>query len=85
MQRNERAQTFGIFFQTAGKALVGEVEQRQPAFSTDSCASCCHCSSVGSIPVGLWQQPWNRTTSPACASLRLASIPSKSRVWLAAS
>ena len=32
MQRNERAQTFGIFFQTTGKALVGEVEQRQPAF-----------------------------------------------------
>jgi hypothetical protein len=66
MQRSEGAQTFSIFFQTAGEALVGKVEQRQPAFSTDSFASCCHCSSVGSIPVGLWQQPWNSTTSPAC-------------------
>ena len=32
MQRSESAQAFRVFFQTAGKALIGEVKQRQPAF-----------------------------------------------------
>ena len=32
VQRSKGAQTFSIFFQTAGKALVGEIKQREPAF-----------------------------------------------------
>ena len=32
MHCGERAQAFGIFFQTTGEALVGKVKQRQPAF-----------------------------------------------------
>ena len=32
MQSGESAQAFSIFFQAAGKALVGKVKQRQPAF-----------------------------------------------------
>ena len=32
VQRGKCAQAFGIFFQTASKALVGEVKQRQPTF-----------------------------------------------------
>ena len=70
--------------QSGSKIPYVENSGSQP-FSTDSLASCSHCSSVGSIPVGLWQQPWNSTTSPAWASLRLASKPSKSSAWFAAS
>jgi len=32
MNRSKRAQTFSIFFQATGKALIGEVKQREPAF-----------------------------------------------------
>jgi hypothetical protein len=85
MQRSKGAQAFSIFFQTAGKALVGEVEQRQPAFfngqlrqllptapASDRYRSGCG-SSRGTVP----RRP--------PARFRLASRPSKSSAWFAAS
>ena len=40
MALGEDAQTFGILFDTAGKALIGEVKQRQPAGSSTLLGQC---------------------------------------------
>lgn len=78
----EHAQAIGIFFQTIAEALVGKVKQWQPAFSAESFAKVSHCSGVGSIPVGLWQQPCSRTMSPFALGSNLQSCrPNPSSVW----
>ena len=64
-RRGSAAQPGRILVEPAAEALVGDVDERdQPALGDDVARPRAHWSSLRSAPVGLWQQPWSRATSP---------------------
>jgi hypothetical protein len=53
--------------------------------STTARVTSAHWPASRSAPVGLWQQPWSRTTSPARPLSIALIISSKRMLWLARS
>lgn len=43
-------------------------------FSWMTSAIFCHCSGVGSIPVGLWAQPWSKMKDPSGAAWKDSNV-----------